>query len=71
MAATYYSKIVHLTKGRHQLSAELTKIDQPVVYYNKVKDETVFRSPVADGVDYTVFVGSPDEIIATYREPDR
>ena len=28
----------------------------------------MFRSPVADGVDYTVFVGSPDEIIATYRE---
>ena len=62
------SKIVHLTKGRHQLSAELTKIDQPIVYYNKVKDETVFRSPVAEGVDYTVFVGTPDEIIATYRE---
>ena len=62
------SKIVHLTKGKHQLSAELTKMDQPVVYYKKVKDETMFRSPVADGVDYTVFVGTPDEIIATYRE---
>ena len=62
------SKIVHLSKGKHQLSAELTKDDQPVLYYNKVKNETVFRSPVADGVDYTVFVGSPDEIIASYRE---
>ena len=62
------SKIVHLTKGRHQLSAELTKQDQPVVYYSLVKDETVFRSPVAEAVDYTVFVGTPDEIIATYRE---
>ena len=62
------SKIVHLSKGKHQLSAELTKDDQPILYYNKVKNETVFRSPVADGVDYTVFVGSPDEIIATYRE---
>ena len=62
------SKIVHLSKGKHQLSAELTKYDQPILYYNKVKNETVFRSPVADGVDYTVFVGSPDEIIATYRE---
>ena len=62
------SKIVHLTQGIHQLSAELTKDDQPVLYYNKVKDETMFRSPVADGVDYTVFVGTPDEIIATYRE---
>ena len=62
------SKIVHLSKGKHQLSAELTKDDQPIRYYNKVKNETVFRSPVADGVDYTVFVGSPDEIIASYRE---
>ena len=62
------SKIVHLSKGKHQLSAELTNDDQPILYYNKVKNETVFRSPVADGVDYTVFVGSPDEIIASYRE---
>ena len=62
------SAIVHLEAGRHTLTSELTKNDQPVLYYNKVKDETVFHSPVADAVDYTVFVGSPDEIIATYRE---
>ena len=62
------SKIVHLEAGRHKLTAELTKDDNPVLYYNKVGDETVFRSPIADAVDYTVFVGSPDEIIATYRE---
>ena len=62
------SKIVLLDKGRHTLTAELTKDDQPTVYYNKVKDETVLRSPVATAVDYTVFVGTPDEIIATYRE---
>ena len=62
------SKIVLLDKGRHILTAELTKDDQPTVFYNKVKDETVLRSPVATSVDYTVFVGTPDEIIATYRE---
>ena len=62
------SKIVHLEKGRHTLTAELTKDDKPVLYYDKVKDQTVFRSPVATAVDYTVFVGSADEIIATYRE---
>ena len=62
------SKIVYLTKGRHQLSAELTKDDIPVLFYNKVKDETTFCSPVAEAVDYTVFVGTPDEILATYRE---
>ncbi len=61
------SKIVHLEAGRHVLTAELTKDDKPVLYYGKVKNETVFRSPVAAAVDYTVFVGTPDEIIATYR----
>ncbi|MBR0167030.1 MAG: glycosyl hydrolase family 31 [Prevotella sp.] len=62
------SKIVHLTAGKHVVTAELTKDDVPLLYYNKVKDETVFSSPVADRVDYTVFTGTPDEIIATYRE---
>ncbi len=62
------SAIVHLEAGQHQLAAELSDGDQPVVFYGRVKDETVFRSPVADAVDYTVFVGSPDEIIASYRQ---
>ena len=61
------SQIVHLEAGRHQLRAELTRGDAPVVYYHKVTNETIFRSPVATCVDYTVFVGSADEVIATYR----
>ena len=61
------SQIVHLEAGKHKLRAELTRNDAPVVYYHKVKDETVFSSPVATSVDYTVFVGSADEIIASYR----
>ena len=62
------SAIVSLTKGQHVVTAELSKGDRPVLYYNKVTDETVFQSPVATAVDYTVFIGSPDEVIATYRE---
>ena len=62
------SAIVHLKAGKHQLTSELTGGDKPVLYYHLVKDETTFRSPVAAKVDYTVFVGSPDEVIATYRE---
>ena len=62
------STTVHLEAGRHQLSAELSNGDSPVLYYEKVKDETVFSSPVATAVDYTVFFGTPDEVIATYRE---
>lgn len=61
------STMVHLQKGHHTLSAELTGGDRPVLYYSRVKDETTFRSPVAEAVDYTVFVGTPDEVIATYR----
>ncbi len=62
------STIVHLKRGQHILEAELTRDDKPVVYYNKVKDETVFRSPVAEAVDYTVFVGNADEIVNSYRQ---
>ena len=62
------SQIVSLTKGLHTLEAELSKGDRPVLYYKKVDAQTVLRSPVATAVDYTVFVGTPDEIIATYRE---
>ena len=62
------SAIVHLKAGKHQLTSELTRDDKPVLYYHLVKDETTFSSPVAAKVDYTVFVGSADEVIATYRE---
>ena len=62
------SSIVSLKAGRHVVRAELSRGDAPILYYNKVKDQTVFRSPVANAVDYTVFVGSADEIVAAYRE---
>ena len=60
--------IVSLTAGTHELRAELERGDQPVIYYKKVEDNTVFRSPVAECVDYTVFTGSADQVIASYRE---
>lgn len=58
---------VNLTEGKHVFTAELTNGDQPVIYYRKVDNTTTFSSPVADKVDYTLFVGTPDEIIKTYR----
>ena len=45
------SKIVRLSKGLHHLSAELTKDDVPVLYYRRVTDQTVFRSPVSEAVE--------------------
>lgn len=61
------STIVHLTKGQHTVTANLSEGDSPVLYYQQVKDQTVLRSPLSEAVDYTVFVGSADEVIATYR----
>ncbi len=61
------SVIVDLETGEHHLSAKLEKDDRPVLYYKKVEDETVFHSPVAECVDYTVFAGEADEVIASYR----
>ena len=62
------SRIVHINTGHHHLTAELADGDDPMVYFDKVGDETIFRSPIANAVDYTVFTGSADEIIATYRD---
>ena len=61
------SAIVHLDAGRHVLTADIEKDDEPSVEYGRVADRTVFASPVAEGVDYTVFVGNADEAIGTYR----
>ena len=61
------STITDLKAGHHELIAELERGDSPTVYYRKVDERTVFRSPVAECVDYTVFTGSADEIIASYR----
>ena len=62
------SAICHLTAGQHAVSAELTRDDKPLLYYKKVTDETTFRSPVSNAVDYTVFVGTADEVIGSYRQ---
>ena len=60
--------IVSLTAGPHELRAELERGDQPSIYYKKIDENSTFRSPVAEMVDYTVFTGSADNVIASYRE---
>ena len=62
------SAIVHLPAGMHHVKAVLTKDDKPVLYYHQITDQTVFRSPVSQCVDYTVFAGDADEAIAAYRK---
>ena len=62
------SAIVTLSAGSHTVSAELSKGDRPTLFFKKVENESVFRSPIAAAVDYTVFVGTPDEVMETYRQ---
>lgn len=62
------SVITHLSAGIHHVKAQLTNNDSPTLYFHVVTDETVFRSPVAQSIDYTVFAGNADEAMAAYRK---
>ncbi len=61
------SALVLLSAENHEIVVTGEKKDTPVIYYCKVTDETIFRSPVADKLDYIVFAGNPDEVISSYR----
>lgn len=61
------SVLVDLKAGTHRLKAELTKEDTPKLYFRKVDQTTTFRSPVSNGIDYTFFAGTADEVITSYR----
>ena len=56
-----------LSAGRHTLEVQGTMGDAPVVYWRAVTDETVFSSPVAPGLDYTVFAGGADAVMHSFR----
>jgi alpha-D-xyloside xylohydrolase len=62
------SIITELTAGKHEIQVRGEEKDEPVLYYKLVTDETVFRSPVAEAIDYTVFAGVGDEVIGSYRQ---
>lgn len=62
------SIIMELEAGKHDVVAELERNDRPTLHYRLIDNTTTLRSPVASCVDYTVFVGSADEAIATYRD---
>ncbi|MCQ2083408.1 MAG: glycosyl hydrolase family 31 [Bacteroidaceae bacterium] len=61
------SAIVSLEKGTHKVRVSGSRGDKPTVGVRKVTDRTVFSSPVATALDYTVFLGTPDEIISDFR----
>lgn len=62
------SKIVSLRAGEHSVQVVCKSSNTPVLTWKPVGNETVFRSPEAKMLDYTVFHGNnADEIIADYR----
>lgn len=61
------STICHLTAGSHVVTSQLTNGDNPSLFFNRVSDRTVWSSPVAECVDYTVFAGQADHALGTYR----
>lgn len=62
------SVIVDLAAGEHKLEVSGMRGDKPKVYWGKAQDATVFHSPVATALDFTVFAGNADECIASYRK---
>ena len=57
----------HMTAGKHLVEVRGANGDAPVLGWRKVQPETVFRSPVSQGIDYTVFVGNADAVMHTFR----
>jgi alpha-D-xyloside xylohydrolase len=57
-----------LAAGEHTILVKGEVNDRPKVFFRPSVDETVLRSPVAEALDYVVFAGKPDEVIATYRQ---
>jgi len=61
------SLIAELSAGKHTVEVQGVRGDSPVLSWKQVDATTAFNSPFAEGVDYTVFVGGADKVVATYR----
>jgi len=57
----------YLPAGPNQVEVQGSRGDAPVLYLHKITDETTFHSPVAQGIDYTVFAGGADEVMHAFR----
>jgi alpha-D-xyloside xylohydrolase len=62
------SAITHLTAGSHHITVEASGSDHPSIRWGLAENKTVLRSPDAKALDYTVFAGSADEVIGSYRK---
>ena len=56
-----------LSAGIHTIKVVSSDKDMPKLFYRECRNETVFRSPVAEAVDYVFFAGKADEAIGEFR----
>jgi alpha-D-xyloside xylohydrolase len=60
--------LVHLKAGDHQVQLVCRSSNSPTLSWKMTSDETTFRSPNTQLLDYVVFYGpSADSVIAAYR----
>ncbi len=60
--------LVDLSAGEHQVQVLCKSDNTPRLSWNMKANITTFRSPNAKLMDYVVFAGSADEVIASYRK---
>jgi len=59
--------LIKLTKGEHFVKVVCKADNVPELSWSLKKNTTTFRSPDAKSLDYVVFAGSADDVIASYR----
>jgi alpha-D-xyloside xylohydrolase len=63
------SFLAELEPGVHTLTVRANADDSPFIAYDKAEDRTVWRSDVAEAIDYVVIAGpNAPEIMADYRQ---
>lgn len=61
--------VADLTVGEHHIKVIADEKDLPSVSFGRFEDRMVWRSPVADAIDYVVIAGpSSAEVMSGYRE---
>ena len=59
--------LLNLTAGEHEVQLVCKADNNPQLSWKLKENTTTFRSPHAQMLDYVVFAGSADEVIASYR----
>jgi alpha-D-xyloside xylohydrolase len=60
--------LVNLKAGEHDVQLVCKSDNHPRLSWKLKDNTTTFRSPHAQMIDYVVFAGSADEVIASYRQ---